>query len=235
VVPRAPVGSGQQADVLVVGDSVGLNLAFGLARTKVSGSPLNTSSGARLGCPVARGGTFRFLRDIESFPDGCDWAATYPQMVDKFDPDVVLLVTGIWEVVDRRLPGDDRYRHLGNPVSDRYLLSELLSAVDVLAARGATVVLPTYPHVAAGQGQGFVDQPESEPARVDRLNQIFGEVAAARPGAVRLLELQSWLSSLPGGELDPTRRTDGVHFTDEASKDVARWLSPQLYTIAMQP
>ena len=84
--------------------------------------------------------------------------------------------------MDRRLPGDDRWRHIGQPQVDDYILREMLSAIDTLAARGATVALLTYPHFQAGADQGFSDLPESEPARVDRLNELLRQAASLRPG-----------------------------------------------------
>jgi hypothetical protein len=115
---------------------------------------------------------------------------------------------------------------------DRYFLSEMLRAIDVLAADGATVVLTTYPHYENGQSAGFQGLPESEPERVDRINEILGEAAELRPGVVRVIDLQGWLAGLPGGEMDPAKRTDGVHFSDEFAAEIGEWMGPKLAAIA---
>jgi peptidoglycan/LPS O-acetylase OafA/YrhL/lysophospholipase L1-like esterase len=230
--PRRTIDQGQVADVLVVGDSVAFNVGTGLVERSRSEGTMRVQSAGQLGCPIARGGQFRFLRDIDTFEARCDWAAMFPRFLDERDPEVVVLTSGIWEVVDRRLPGDDRFRHIGQPEIDRYLLRELLTTVDLLGSQGASVVLLTYPHFEAGRDQGYVDLPESDPARVDRLNEIMREVASLRPGVVTVVEFQAWLAARPGGELDPAIREDGLHFYDSFAPTIAEWLAPQLVDLA---
>ena len=230
--PRRTAAPGSTADVLVVGDSVAFNVGFGLREWSRANPEMSVQAAGQLGCPVARGGQYRFLRDLESFGDECDWAGLYPDWVAASDPDLALLTSGIWEVVDRRLPGDDRFRSIGDPVVDRYLLSEMLSAIDTLAARGANVVLLTYPHFEAGRDQGYSDLPESDPARVDRLNELMAEAVALRPGVATLIDFQAWLAAQPGGEFDPAKRSDGLHFNDDYSVVIGDWLGPQVLEVA---
>jgi peptidoglycan/LPS O-acetylase OafA/YrhL len=230
--PRRTAPAGSTADVLVVGDSVAFNIGYGLSEWADGNREIRVQSAGQLGCPIARGGQYRFLRDLESFGPDCDWAQLFPDWVATTDPEVAVLTSGIWEVVDRRLPGDDRFRNIGDPVVDRYLLAEMLSAIDTLAARGATVVLLTYPHFEAGRDQGYSDLPESDPARVDRLNEIMAEAVSLRPGVAVLVDFQAWLAAQPGGELDPAKRTDGLHFEDAFSVQIGQWLGPQLLELA---
>ena len=230
--PRRTAAPGTPADVLVVGDSVALDVGLGLRDADVPGASLDVDLGARLGCPIARGGEYKFLRDVVRFEDECDWSTFFPELLESYDPTVVVLGTGIWEVVDRRLPGDDRLRSMGEPTSDRYFLAELLSAIDVLAARGATVVLVTYPHVESGRGQGFTGLPESDPARIDRLNELIREAAALRPGVTTVVDFGAFVASQPGGELDPSIRSDGVHLTEDFIPVVGEWMAPQVDAIA---
>ena len=231
VEPRRTVPSGR-AEVLVVGDSVAYGYGFGLTGWARGRSDLRAVNGGQLGCPIARGGSFRFLRDIGTFEDRCDWSRLFPKFMSEQDPDVVVLSSGIWEVVDRRLPGDDRWRHIGQPEVDRYLLREFLAAIDALGSDRATVVLLTYPHFQAGADQGYTDLPESDPSRVDRLNQLMVEAAGMRPGVATVIDVQSWLAQQPGGEQDPAKREDGLHFRDDYVPTVAAWLGPQLVRIA---
>jgi hypothetical protein len=102
----------------------------------------------------------------------------------------------------------------------------------VLAKQGARVVLLTYPHVQAGADQGFQGLPESDPARIDRLNQIIRDAASRRPGVATVIDLQGWLAQSPGGEFGPGKRDDGIHFTDAFAPTIGAWLGPQLETIA---
>jgi len=70
--------------------------------------------------------------------------------------------------------------------------------------------------------------PASDPARMDRLNQLIAEVAAERPAVVRVIDVAGHLRSLPGGELDPRLRPDGVHLTEDASEEIVGWLGPEV-------
>ena len=232
VTPRRSVAPGSPVPVLVVGDSVALDLGVGLRDADVAGTDLAVSIGAQLGCPVARGGEYRFMRDIVRFADRCDWAVLFPELLDSYDPAVVVLGTGIWDVVDRRLPGDDRIRSIGEPVSDRYFLTELLSAIDLLGSRGARVVLVTYPLIESGRGQGFTGLPESDPARMARLNELIVEAAALRPGVASVVDFGGWMATQAGGGLDPSIRSDGVHLTEEFTGVAGRWLAPQVDGVA---
>jgi hypothetical protein len=64
-----------------------------------------------------------------------------------------------------------------------------------------------------------------------RLNQIIRAVAAAHPD-MRVVDLNAYLASLPGGELDPALRPDGVHFTFDTTRQVAAWLGPAVVAAA---
>jgi lysophospholipase L1-like esterase len=230
--PRRVVAADRPVNVLVVGDSVAFNLGYGLLEVGRASGDLRAANAAQFGCPVARGGSYRFLRDVREFPARCDWAQLFPRFLAEQNPDLVVLASGIWEVVDRRFVGDDRWRHIGMPEVDRYLLREFLAAVDTLGSTGATVALVTYPRIEAGADRGFVGLPESDPARIERLNQLLAQVVALRPGVATLVDLRGWLAGQPGGESDPAARPDGVHFSDDYSVTVARWLAPVLGDLA---
>ncbi|MFV0318179.1 MAG: acyltransferase family protein [Microthrixaceae bacterium] len=230
--PRKTVPQGSTTDILVVGDSVAFNIGTALREWSDLAGGVDVQAAGKLGCPVARGGQFRFLRNIETFQPECDWAQLYGDWIDGNDPDVVVLTSGIWEVVDRRLQGDDRFRNIGEPLVDRYVLIEFLNAIDTLGARGANVVVLTYPHFEAGRDQGYSDLPESDPARTDRLNELLAEAVSMRPGVATLVDFQGWLAGQPGGELDPLKREDGLHFRDEYSPNIANWLGPQLVELS---
>jgi peptidoglycan/LPS O-acetylase OafA/YrhL/lysophospholipase L1-like esterase len=232
VTPRIRVAPGRTVKVLDVGDSVSYNVGYGLQLWSKSNPGIKVSNAGQFGCPIARGGSYRFLREIEQFAASCDWGTKFPSYVDDAQPDVVVLTSGIWEVVDRILPGDDRWRHIGQDDVDHYELAEVLAAIDALGKQGSTVVLLTYPHFEAGQDQGFAGLPESDPARVDRLNQILRDAAAQRPGVATVVDLQGWLAQQPGGELDPAKRDDGLHFRDAYVPTIGAWLGPQLENIA---
>jgi hypothetical protein len=93
-------------------------------------------------------------------------------------------------------------------------------------------VLLTYPHFESGANQGFSNLPESDPARVDRLNELIRDAASRRPDVTVVVDLQSWLAGQPGGELDAAKRKDGLHFQDEYVPTIAAWLGPELAKVA---
>ena len=156
--------------------------------------------------------------------------------------DAAVVLYGPREVADRLLPGEDSWHHVGEPEIDAYLRDEIQAMVDVLAAEGLAVVWLTSPYVATDREHPEMlpgPHPESEPARMDRLNEIIREVAADEP-AMRVVDLQGYLESLPGGSLDATfgaddepMRPDGVHLTKDASAHVAdAWLGDQVVEAA---
>ena len=53
-----------------------------------------------------------------------------------------------------------------------------------------------------------------------------------RPGVATLVDFQDWLAAQPGGELDPLKREDGLHFRDEYAPTIGAWLGPQLVDLA---
>ncbi|HEY8524213.1 MAG TPA: acyltransferase family protein [Acidimicrobiales bacterium] len=223
---------------LTVGDSTMFRTAWGLSLWGDETGALELmAGGGGIGCGLTRGGVRRYLGEVGPANVGCDdeWETVLPDAVDRRREryghvDFAFIQTGPWDVTDRRLPGDDTWRHPGDPVFDAYLRSELSLVTDLLLEQGVTVVWATAPHIEAGATQQPPPPepyPESDPARIDRLNQIIREIADAREGAV-VVDLQGYLASLPGGEMDRRLRPDGVHFENETAQEVANWLGPEI-------
>jgi hypothetical protein len=65
-----------------------------------------------------------------------------------------------------------------------------------------------------------------------RFNEIVFELEDLRPGKVRVVDLAGYMRSLPGGEMDPSYRGDGVHFGRRSAQKVARdWLGSELLRV----
>lgn len=230
--PRRVAGSTVRA--LVVGDSVALNVSAGLTKFGERGDLLSYSGG-QLGCPLARGGKYRFMRETIKVEDRCDWSKRFPGLLADDRPDVVVVMSGIWEVVDRLLPADDSWRHIGQPQMDAYVLREFVAAIDLLGSQGAKVVLLTFPRVEAGRAQGYSLLPESDPNRMNRFNELLRQAASLRPGVASVIDFQAWQATEPGGEMDPGRRPDGIHYTDEYVPEIGKWLGPKIVAIGRAP
>jgi lysophospholipase L1-like esterase len=178
-----------------------------------------------IGCSIVRAGPYRYSgKTLEQKPECDGWPARWARQVSRDRPDVVILIIGRWETVDRVNEG--RWTHIGNPTFDGYLAAELGRALAVLGATGARVVVATVPYSRYGEKPDGSLHPEDQPDRVNRWNALLRRVVAGQP-AVKLLDLNKKLC--PGGvytaKVDGIKvRSDGVHLTPEG----VAWLTPWL-------
>jgi peptidoglycan/LPS O-acetylase OafA/YrhL len=222
--------------VLVVGDSFAESIVIGLQKWGLLTGKMSVMNQTAVGCPFGRGGRNRGININRKPPPACDERdERIGVAIAEFDPDVVLLAGGLWDVTARRPPGFDSWTHIGDPDYDWYLTGELSHLVDVTAAGGARVVWASSPYWDPVPGSViFMGRPpyvESDRARVDRFNQLLTTVLDGRPEA-ELLDLAGWLRTQPGGELDRSLRPDGVHFSELSTGQLAGWLGPQLLAAA---
>jgi peptidoglycan/LPS O-acetylase OafA/YrhL len=227
--PAAQIG-------VTLGDSTMVRTAWGLsAWGQQNHRMVLTGGSADIGCGIGRGGEVRYLGKAGELKEQCQqWATTLPDVIaqarDRYHRvDFAVVQTGPWDIADRKVEGDDQWRHIGDPVYDDYLRGELDAANQLLLDQGVTVVWLTAPHIEAGKNQEpppSEPYPESDPGRMDRLNQMIRELADQREGVV-VVDLAGWVESLPPGE-DERLRPDGVHFELDESVEVADWLAPQV-------
>ncbi|MBN2621945.1 MAG: acyltransferase family protein [Acidimicrobiales bacterium] len=228
------------------GDSTMFETGMGLASwgRETEDLVIPDGIGALLGCGITRGGERRSRGEATVAPAGCDdWPDEIPRSVRSVREtfgrvEFALIQTGPWDVADRRLEGDDRWRAPGDPVYDDYLYSELSLATDLFVEEGLVVVWLLAPHIDVGRNEEPPPDPpysESEPERMDRLNEIIQRVADERDSVVAV-DLAGYMQRLPGGEMDRELRPDGVHFTVESATEVADWLGPAvLEAVASEP
>ncbi len=233
VSPEVPVEvkspSGQLAPgtkrVAVFGDSV----AWTLMRYLPPMPGLSFTNYTTIGCGVARGGPYRYAGETLNQKPECDaWPSRWSQRINHDRPDVVLLIIGRWEVVDRVNEGD--WAHVGDDAYDAYLRGELQRALDILTSTGARVVVTTEPYNRRGERPDGSLYPEDQPARADRWNTLLRNVIGNRPD-VTVLDLNKKLG--PDGyytnKVDGIKmRMDGVHPTPEAVKWLTPWLTDAL-------
>ena len=231
--PEVPVEvkspSGQLAPgtkrVAVFGDSV----AWTLMRYLPPTPGLSFTNYTTIGCGVARGGPYRYAGATLDQKPECDaWPSRWSQRINHDRPDVVLLIIGRWEVVDRVNEGD--WTHIGDDAYDAYLRGELQRALDVLTSTGARLVVTTEPYNRRGERPDGSLYPEDQPARANRWNTLLRSVIGKRPD-VTVLDLNKKLC--PDGyytnKVDGIKtRMDGVHPTPEAVKWLTPWLTDAL-------
>jgi peptidoglycan/LPS O-acetylase OafA/YrhL len=226
---------------VTLGDSTMVRTAWGLSGWGQENHRMVLTGGsADLGCGIGRGGEVRYLGKAGALKEQCQqWATTLPEVIaqarDRYGRvDFAVVQTGPWDIADRKLDGDDEWRHIGDPVYDDYLRGELDAANQMLLDEGVTVVWLTAPHIEAGKNQEpppSEPYPESDPERMDRLNQMIRELADEREGVV-VVDLAAWVAGLPPGE-DERLRPDGVHFELDLSVEVAEWLAPEVMAASL--
>ncbi|MDT5246990.1 MAG: hypothetical protein QOD36_4366 [Mycobacterium sp.] len=233
VSPEVPVEvkspSGQLAPgtkrVAVFGDSV----AWTMMRYLPPTPGLSFTNYTTIGCGIARGGPYRYVGETLNQKPECDaWPSRWSQRISHDRPDVVLLIVGRWEIVDRVNEGD--WTHIGDDAYDAYLRGELQRALDILTSTGARVVVTTEPYNRRGERPDGSLYPEDQPKRADRWNALLRSVIGKRPD-VTLLDLNEKLC--PNGyytnKVDGIKmRIDGVHPTPEAVKWLTPWLTDAL-------
>lgn len=229
VLPERPVAIGAAGvqrppgtrSVAVFGDSV----AWTLMRYLPDTPGLHFSNYTTIGCGIARGGPYKTTGQTLTQKPECEtWPSRWAQRIDHDRPDVVLLVIGRWELVDRVNEGE--WTHVGDPAYDAYLRGELDRALDILGSTGARVVVTTAPYNRrAEQADGSL-YPEDDPDRADAWNDMLREATAKRRN-VTVLDLNKKLS--PRGYY--TNRVDGIQMRDDGvhpTKAAVEWLTPWL-------
>ena len=206
--PPAPTSTVNRR-VAVYGDSVALTLGW-YANSAVRNRATYVGGIQRLGCGVGRGGLVWRDGGVGDISE-CDgilteWAAD----AQRARPDVAVICVGPWDTLLRLVPGDSQWRHLGDPVYDRYLLGEMLAATDALTGAGVPrvvwMVLPPM-HIS--------EHSDAESERRQRAwRDLVDWVDELRPGVVSVADQWAW--SGPRGE-DAEIRPDGVHYSEDGA------------------
>lgn len=216
--------------VMIVGDSVAGTLGLGF---ETVGPDHNFSvwNRGQLGCGLFYGGSVFEGGALVPVDPACDWRASWPEQLDTFKPDIVVMLVGAWDILDREV-GDHTVR-FGTVEYDNSFLQQLDDATTLLGSRGAKVVVLTTPFFSRPElvGQTGREWPEYNPARVDRLNSLYRDFAIAHPDRYTIIDLNRFVS--PGGkyaaEINGVLvRDDGVHFSNAGAVMVDNWLVPQL-------
>ncbi len=185
------------------------------------------------GCGLVLGGYLELATGERDVTAECGMyvGEIVPQKVAELHPDVVMVMSTVWDVQDRRLTQNGPLLSPMDPAVEATMKVSLSKFTDSLLAQGVPrvvwVAAPTpLPSLAGG-----VDK-QAEPDRHAVLHRVIATIAQSRP-AVRLVDLAAWVRDQPIGT-DREARIDGVHWTSEASLLIANeFLGPALVQAAL--
>ena len=237
----APPGQPGPVRVLVVGDSVAHSMGPGLERAAAK-QGLTVWDAAVDGCGIVQDVGEQRVWGWGTVGPGCSpgWRQRWPVQLAQFDPDVVVVLLGTDDTLDRRIGG--REIRFDSPEGDALTQHELQEAVSILASHGAHVAAlttPYSPHEPTGARIGIPDRSSYNPRWIDRWNEDLRDVAMRSASSVTIIDLNRFLG--PGGDWTDTvdgvsvRGPDKTHLSPEGADLVAGWLAPQLVRLARAP
>jgi peptidoglycan/LPS O-acetylase OafA/YrhL len=214
-VPSRPVR------ILVVGDSTAEATGAGLVQWAAANPQYaQVTVDAGPGCGLVLGGYLELAngqRDVDA-ECGPYVRELIPAKVVEVKPDVVVVMSTVWDVQSRRLTKDGPLLSPTDPAVEQAMTESLGELTDSLLAAGAPRVVwlkaPT-PLPSLGGGEDI----QAQPARHSVLRRAIESVGFSRP-AVRVIDLAAWLDTQPVGQ-DRAARVDGVHWSPEASLLIA--------------
>jgi peptidoglycan/LPS O-acetylase OafA/YrhL len=224
------VPPGPTVRVLLMGDSVALTLGEGMAQPQVQ-SKLDyiLSDQGILGCGIVDGPEVELMGERDSTPTACNgsslvsgaplhaepWPYQWLNAMAVTRPNVVVLLAGRWEVVDREYQG--KWTNILNPTFAAYVKHQLELTSNLVTAARVNMVFLTAPCTNEGEQPNGTPWPEDNSARLNVYNRLVREVAAEHPQTDSVVDLNA--ATCPGGHYSSKvngvtiRRADGVHFT----------------------
>ncbi len=225
--------------VLLAGDSVAESMGRGLSVDAYKYDVALVAVTLK-GCGVTMAKTVFYGGVITPTEPYCQqWPSTYSRAVQRFKPNISVLLAGRWEVANALWHG--HWTSIDHPGYASYIAQQLSEAIKVLSSGGAKVALLTAPYYAPktepfrrngtpscspGCNRYF---PEDSPERVNKYNQILRQVALKYPKVATVINLNAEVD--PGGHFASViggvqiRNPDGIHFTVPAGGE---WLRPYL-------
>lgn len=219
--------------IVVVGDSTAESLGGGMVAW--SGAAPHIASTQLLvapGCGFLRGGEVPTDNGVP-FQETCDRILDelLPEVLARDAPDVVMLLTTSRDVEDHVFADDGTIGPLDAAYEERLARDYRAITTRILVESAAAVVWVRPPRADPFWLGG--DSEMSDDARHAVVDRVMAEVAAGDPARVHVLDLRTWTERV-GLDDDRAARPDGLHWTLEAATDVAaRYVGPELVTIAL--
>ncbi len=225
VAPSAVAGtvpaSGPSKTVLLLGDSTAVTFGFGLSVDAAKYGATLQDHGI-VQCGVA------MVEDVQTgateeppgppcrpdTPVAQQWPAIWTSYVEQYQPAVVAILVGRWEVSNVKWQG--QWTNITNPAFASYVRQQLNEAVTIGASQGAHVVLFGAPCYDSGEQPSGAPWPADATARVDHFNAIAREVVASNLLTTSYVDLDSLFC--PSGRFASSingvivRSPDGIHF-----------------------
>jgi SGNH domain (fused to AT3 domains) len=240
------VSSGPPVRVLLVGDSTAITLGEGLGEAAVeSRYDFILLDGGIVGCGVADGPDVEVMGERDSVEPACNgstpapgtplaqqpWPVQWQHDLGVDRPDVVALLAGRWEVLDREYQG--KWTNILRPGFAAYVKRQLELASNLVNSAGARLVFLTAPCTDEGVQPDGALWPEENPARLAAYNKLLKEVAAEHPRLDSVANLGT--AACPGGRYSTTKDgvairsvDDGIHFSPEGGVVLAPYVMPQI-------
>ncbi len=240
--------------VVVLGDSMALNLSMALTAT----APPQTSveTGATFGCGLAMGSEISAYPPRPGLPsapacnEGTPPAARWPALdaravADTGPGDVVVFLAGHDDTTDILQHG--RWRNITMPAFQRDELGQLRELIALSTVHGARIELFTLPCTNTGFAYHLRPQPDDRPPRRQIYNDLLRRAARASSGRASVIDFGRLVC--PSGRFQlslggvQVRSRDGVHlpsysagnpYVTDASPAIAerfyRWLGPRIWS-----
>ena len=229
--------TGPPVRVAIFGDSVAWRMSVAMQESQPgSAYDVNIENDAIVGCGLLRSTSYVAHGVPDPVNPACNtgspasqqWPALWKADLAQFDPNVIVVLAGRWELLNLEIGG--QWLHIGEPVFDADLKRSLEQAVQVGTSSGALMVLMTAPCFDSGEQPNGEPWPEDSPARLALYNQMVRQVAAEHPTNVQLEDFSAQLC--PGGHFTTSfagvqiRDGDGVHVVPDAA--AGQWLDARV-------
>jgi peptidoglycan/LPS O-acetylase OafA/YrhL len=233
--------SGPRVRMILFGDSVAFTIGFALGASRApKADGIDLDSQAQLGCGILVSQQAISHGTPGTPPPYCrlgapasqQWPAVWREQVNRFRPDVTVLLIGRWELTDQLIGG--RWMHIGQPQFDSVLRDTLEQAVRIGTSTGALMILETPPCFESGEQDNGRPWPEDTSTRLHEFDAALRQVAAEHPQTVTVGDLGSRMC--PGGTFESVlngvriRSSDGIHVppTPPAGRWVAGVIDPDV-------
>jgi peptidoglycan/LPS O-acetylase OafA/YrhL len=219
---------------VLIGDSMAVTLGRGLG-VDATDWGISIDNAAAVGCDLDPESTVNVMGVVSKASQGCpQWRTNWARLVAQTDPDVVVVLLGRWESIDRLYNG--RWTHIGEPAFDAHLQSELSQIISIASSRGAQIAFLTLPYIAETTVQPNGSPWDMNlPSRTDAYNSVVRAAVAEHPGQASVIDLNKMLdpdghyvSSIGGVRV---RDTDDEHLSTLGGEWLRPLLLPQLVTL----